>query len=194
LQLDFDRRICSAQSDTVLDQLIHEIYQAKLQGQLNEVETIDLQWTADDRRRDLKKPAGLSRSPIRKQSQNAIRSPEWIGGSKIFLSEREAKRAFYLRREEWREQVCRDHNNSLSRLDLRIALEISFNLNADPMDYRFGQCFCSLKTLTCTLSCRPESFLESADRLESFGHLKIYHGRGRGNPNRYEPVIRPQAQ
>jgi hypothetical protein len=186
---NFDGRICSAQSDGALDQLIREIYQAEFAGRLNKVEADELRWIAEDRRQNLKKTARPSRRPPPTQSQGTIRTPDWISGGQMFLHAWQAKKAFYLRREEWREQICRDNNNFFSKLDLRIAMEISFNLNADPMDHRFGQCFCSLKTLTCTLSCRPESFLESADRLESFGHLKIYHGRGRGNPNRYEPVI-----
>jgi hypothetical protein len=113
--------------------------------------------------------------------------PNWIGGSREFLSREEARRAFKARRELWCKQL--NHDRRLSALDLRIALEISFHLNYDPMDSRFGQCFVSIATFAQTLLCRQQSVIDSMRRLEDFGHLRIFHGRGRGNPNRYEPII-----
>jgi hypothetical protein len=73
-------------------------------------------------------------------------------------------------------------------------MEIHDCLNSDPSHEWFGLCFLSIKKFSIRLGCRQESVIRATHQLESLGHLRVIHGKGKGNPNRYEPVIRDSAE
>jgi hypothetical protein len=197
---DLAKLIRVAPEKESLDRLISQVWQANLQSLISDTDAEHLVSMAHQRRRDLKTIAAqTAKAPIsshrgRSSAQDPrspllqmLRVPRWVGGDRELLDWNEASRAFKARREVWCKQITRDRR--LSQLDLRLAWEISFHLNYKPLDTRFGQCFASIKTFAATLICRQQSIVDSSRRLENFGHLRIFHGRGRGNPNRCEPII-----
>lgn len=100
---------------------------------------------------------------------------------------KEAKRAFFLDREQWRQQI--NHDPRLSKSELRVVLELSFCLNADPDHPSFGKAFPSIELLAKRLKLSNRTIVAACIQLEMFGHVRIERGGGRGNSNRYVPII-----
>jgi hypothetical protein len=45
--------------------------------------------------------------------------------------------------------------------------------------------------IAAQLGCRKETVLDLYKQAEALGHLRVHRGTGKGNPNRYEPVLWP---
>jgi hypothetical protein len=197
-------RVRNAASTAEVDSLVKSMYQEKYAGNLTDAEERQLRYAADRRRSALKaaparaRPNSLSkpsRLPPESQSHTLVLpnltirmylAPSWIGGERRMFSYDEAKRQFRLRRTVWHHQLAKTRASAIA---VRLAIAIYEGLNGDPNDKRFGQCFKSLSTLSIELGCRRASIVAALKSLESAGVLRIIHGGGRGNPNRYEPVI-----
>lgn len=187
-----------------VDALLREMYQAKTAGKVTDDEEFRISRAAHDHRRQLKAAALHTKrsfriEPASPQFSGRARTlgslaprismhkvPPWIGGDRNVLSFEDAKRQFYLRRNVWLKQLRRF---PLSGLAARVAMVIFEGLNGNPNNDRFGQCWLSLTTISAELQCRRASVADALKSLEAAGLLRIIHGRGRGNPNRYEPII-----
>jgi hypothetical protein len=197
-------RIRCATSSAEVDDAVTQMYRALAAGELSDAETLHVTRVAERRRTAFKKPAARAiralvnlpappgseagpQTQIHSGSTESVHDvPPWIGGECKRLSFKQSKAQFYLRRNVWLRQVFKAR---VSRLTLRVAHAVFDGLNADPRDRRFGQCFKSLSTLSVELECRRASIVAALKSLESAGVLRIIQGGGRGNPNRYEPVI-----
>ncbi|THD44617.1 MAG: hypothetical protein E7774_10100 [Bradyrhizobium sp.] len=193
-----------------LDAAIKEIYSAHVGGKITSEETEQLERGAIRHRGRFKTAAfgspnrpsvGHPRPAFGKSLQRLAsaasmpiycRAPSWIGGKKVLLTHDEARRLFQRRRNRWREQLRYDKRPS--KTELRIAMEIHDGLNSNPGHEWFGLCFLSIKKFSVRLGCRQESVISAMRQLEALGHLRVFHGKGKGNPNRYEPIIRDSAE
>lgn len=91
------------------------------------------------------------------------------------------------RLDEWRDQVVAD--TGLSHLATRVAVVLSHHVSR-----RHGYAYPSHDRLMDLLGCGRTALRAAIAQLRDRGHLSVQVLHGRGNANRYFPVIQPRSR
>jgi hypothetical protein len=92
--------------------------------------------------------------------------------------------------ETWRAQIRADDRIKDEKL-LRFFMFIAERLHNKPGHPWHFTAIVGVGEIAVQLGCRKEKVLDLYKQAEELGHLRVRRGTGKGNPNRYEPVLWP---